>query len=337
MDDAKRRRRRQRMRRLFVLVAVVDLIGGGALAYALTRPTNLRPAHPRADAVVAHPINPLTLTVSTSSSATDVASSTTGSGAVRRQHRPHRRAVVKPKPSTGCRFDVSAARGAVASERAAGYRVGFAVMTAAHRTVVALNANTQNYGASVTKALLLVAYLHQYAAQGLDSAAAAELTQMIEVSDNTAADWVYAHLPSPTSDVEAVAAEAGMTGFRLDLSDPVYTLGQSLVTAHDLAGLFADIGQIMPARYERFGMNLLVHVQERVGLLAAGLPGVVYSKEGWKPENPGLLGAPYVVNQAAQFTCRGVTYGVAVTVGHAADQTAAEGVVQRITSSLMDY
>jgi hypothetical protein len=114
-------------------------------------------------------------------------------------------------------------------------------------------------------------------------------------------------------------------------------LGQSLVTAHGFAQFFANIQSMMPARYRKFGMNLLGHVEQRVGLLAAGLPGTVFSKEGWKPEGSGLLGAPYVVNQAAQFSCRGVRYGIAVTVGHAEDETSAEAVVQRIASSLMNY
>ena len=328
---------RQRMRRLFVLVAVVDLIGGGALVYALTRP-GAQPRRSRTAALVAHPIDPLTLTASASTSTTaDAPSSTTADALAAGPHRRRRpQQVVKSRPSAGCGFDVSAARAAARSETAAGYQVGFALMTATGGTVAALNANTQNYGASITKAMLLVAYLRDSAGQGLDSTSNSELTSMIEASDNQAADRVYAHLTSPAQDVASVAADAGMTGFHLSLSDPVYTLGQSLVTAHDFAQFFAVIERLMPARYKSFGMNLLAHVEQRVGVLVAGLPGVVYSKEGWKPESPGLLGAPYVVNQAAQFVCHGVTYGIAVTVGHAPDQTAAEAVVQRIANSLMD-
>lgn len=81
-------------------------------------------------------------------------------------------------------------------------------------------------------------------------------------------------------------------------------------------------------------MHLLANVQERVGLLAAALPGVVYAKEGWKPEDSGQLGSPYIVNQAARFTDDGTTYGVAVTVGGAGDQTDGEVAVQRIVSAL---
>ena len=157
-----------------------------------------------------------------------------------------------------------------------------------------------NYSGSITKSMLLVAYLRQHADAPLGQAARYELGQMIEISDNDAADWVYAHLVSGR-DALSSRADAGMTRFQIDTSDPVYVLGQSLVTAGDFARLFARIDQLMPASQRSYGMYLLAHVQERVGLLAAGLPAVVYSKEGWKPEPDGLLGSPYIVNQAAQF------------------------------------
>ena len=48
-----------------------------------------------------------------------------------------------------------------------------------------------------------------------------------------------------------------------------------------------------------------------------------------------MLGAPYVVNQAAQFHLHGVTYGVAVTVGGVSDETEGEAVVQRVVAALM--
>jgi hypothetical protein len=298
----------------------------------------VRSGQATAAAMVAHPMNPLTMTngQATSTTVADRTSTTTtrhsGGVAPVLSHRHHHRAA---KPAvTGCGFDLAAARNAVASERARGAQVGFAVVTSTGRTLASVDAHQANYGASITKSMLLVAYLHDHIDSDLDSTAGSELTSMIEVSDNAAADWVYAHLTSPSADVEQVASMAGMPGFRLDTSDPVYTLGQSLVTAHDFARLFSVIGEMMPASHRSFGMHLLASVQERVGLLDAGLPGKVYSKEGWKPEDTGVLGAPYVVNQAAQFSCRGQTYGIAVTVGHVADQSAGEAVVQRVASSL---
>jgi hypothetical protein len=234
----------------------------------------------------------------------------------------------------GCSMDLSAATHTAEAEHTAGYRIGFALVTSSGHSLTAFTPATPNYGASITKAMLLVAFLSDRASEGLSAVDREELSEMIEGSDNNAANWVYQHLRSPTADVRRVASEAGMTGFHLDLSDPVYVLGQSLVTAGDFARFFSVIEAFMRPRYRNFGMRLLAGVNERVGLLAAHLPGVVYSKEGWKPENVGTLGAPYIVNQAGQFSCGGVTYGVAVTVGRAADQETAESVVQRIVSAL---
>ncbi len=247
----------------------------------------------------------------------------------------HRKRRGRPTTPTaaGCSLHLASARH-VADAEGARYRIGFALMTSAGRTLAAVAPTTENYGGSITKSMLLVAFLRDWAADGLSAAARQEMAAMIEVSDNTAADWVYAHLKTPSADVERVATDAGMTGFHLDTSDPVYVLGQSRLTAGDFARFFSRIETLMPASERQYGMGLLASVQERVGLLAAGLPGVVYSKEGWKPENAGMRGAPYIVNQAGQFSCAGVTYGIAITVGQAPDQDTAQSAVQRIASAL---
>jgi hypothetical protein len=217
-----------------------------------------------------------------------------------------------------------------------GVTVGFAIYGANGQMPGGENATTENYGGSITKSMLLVAYLRQIGNGGLTPQVQDELESMIEVSDNDAADWVYAHLASPHSAVLDVASNVGMTGFQLDTSDPVYVLGQSHVTANDLARLFADIGSLMPAAQRSFGMGLLSHLAsaDQVGLLQAGLPGVVYSKEGWKPEPDGLEGAPYIVNQAGQFSKDGNTYGIAFTIAGASDKPSAEAIIERIASSL---
>jgi hypothetical protein len=348
--DRRRRQARRRLRRLIATVIAVDLVGGGALAYALTRPND----HP-AKAAAAPALTVLSAATAPPTTRTRRTTSTTGTtssrvAAARRRHRSIPAATQMSKPSQsraptlapsvraqarrGCSFHLAAARHVAESEQADGYRIGFAMVTSAGRTLAAAAPDTPNYGASITKSMLLVAFLRDWATDGLSATDRDELTAMIEVSDNNAADWVYEHLRNPSADVERVAGDAGMTGFHPDTTDPVYVLGQSLVTAGDFARFFSNIETLMPASGRRFGMSLLAGVQERVGLLAAGLPGTVYSKEGWKPENAGTLGAPYVVNQAAQFTCRGVRYGIAVTVGQATDQATAESVVQRIASAL---
>ena len=217
-------------------------------------------------------------------------------------------------------------------------KVGYALFNSGGKLVANYNDATENYGASITKAMLLVAYLKQVGTNAVSAQAQTELTQMIENSDNASANWVYAHLTNGAAAVNAVASTAGMTGFQLDdTSDPLYVLGQSKITANDFAKFFANIDTSLPAAQKTFGLQLLSNLSasDQVGLLKAGLPGTVYSKEGWKPENAGLEGAPYIVNQAAQFTVAGTTYGVAVTVGGATDQTSAEAIIQKLVTALI--
>ncbi len=336
---AKRRRQVRRRRRTLAAVVLLALVAAGA--GILTQSGQRRAAATNAlapAAGLASTSSGYTITYPggvgiTSSGTTGSVSPTTSTAGPGRKPPAHRKPAAPA--STGCSFDVGSARRVIEAEQAAGYRIGFALVTSTGRTLAAVAAGTPNYSASITKSMLLVAYLRDSAAGGLSAAARQELTAMIEVSDNSAADWVYEHLTSPAANVEQVAADAGMTGFHLDTSDPVYVLGQSVVTAGDFARFFSRIETFMPAGARQFGMSLLAGVQERVGLLAAGLPGVVYSKEGWKPEDAGALGAPYIVNQAGQFSCGGVTYGIAVTVGQAQDEASGESVVQRIAGALI--
>ncbi len=221
--------------------------------------------------------------------------------------------------------------------------MGFALYDSSGNQLGNYNETSPNYGASITKSMLLVAYLKQVGSGTLSSEAKSQLTDLIENSANGSASapgpayWVYSHLTHGLSDVKAVASAAGMTGFEADTSDPLYTLGQSKITADDFAKFFSKIDTFMPASQKSFGLNLLSHLSsaDQNGLLQANLPGTVYSKEGWKPESSGLEGAPYVVNQAAQFSYNGATYGIAVTVGGTSDQGSGEAIVLKIGKALM--
>jgi len=241
-----------------------------------------------------------------------------------------------PPPPPPSLPNVNAALEVVRASEADGVTVGFAIYSSNGQMLGGYGATSENYGGSITKSMLLVAYLQQTGNGIISPEAQGELESMIEVSDNDAADWVYAHLSSPNRAVLSVAASVGMTGFQLDTSDPVYVLGQSLVTANDLAMLFADIGNLIPPAQRSFGMGLLSHLSsaDQVGLLQAGLPGAVYSKEGWKPEPDGLEGAPYIVNQAGRFSVNGNTYGIAFTVAGVSDKPSGEAIIERIAAAL---
>ena len=212
----------------------------------------------------------------------------------------------------------------------AGVKVGFAVVAAGGQVLAQENATMQVPGASITKAMLLVAYLHQLAGAPLGPVASAHLQAMIEQSSNPDGSWVYAHLGAHA--VQHVAAAAGMTRFRLDVSDPSYTLGQSLVTALDQARLFAKIDQLLPARYRQYGIGLLQSISagDRWGILNAGV-GVGASKAGWKPEP----GAGWVVNQAGQVQVQGQSAGLAVVSEGSASLTAGERIMQTVAGDLL--
>jgi PlyCA-like lysin len=215
---------------------------------------------------------------------------------------------------------------------------------------------TQNYGASITKAILLTMYLNQVGAGTLSGTARTDLSDMIEKSDNQAADRVYSRITGTPQSISTYAKNTlGMTGFQIDTSDNLYILGQSKITADDFARFFSKIDQYIPntgdagtvgtkqhATMRDFGLDLLSHITQQVGLLQSGLPQTVYSKEGWKSEPTGAVGAPYVVNQAAQFTDGTATYGVAVTVGGIKDpqdlnkdQADGEQIIKDIVSALV--
>ena len=220
-----------------------------------------------------------------------------------------------------------------------GTKVGYAIYDSTGKSMGSYNI-FENYGASITKSMLLVAYLNQVGAGTLDPAAQSELTAMIEQSDDNAANQVYKLLNNPSSEIQAVAQQAGMTGLKLNTSDPLYILGQSQIRADDFAKFFAKIDTMFPSSQHDFALQLLSHVTPNAGLLQAGLPDPVLSKEGWKPEpdntNPfGREGAPYIVNQAAQFSSVDTTYGVAVTVSGTANEQSGETIIKNVVSALV--
>ena len=234
-------------------------------------------------------------------------------------------------------IDDQAAQQAAQQASTGSTKVGYGLYDSNGNLLASYNGTSANYGASITKSMLLVAYLKQVGSGTLSAQAKSELTNMIENSDNASANWVYSQLSNGPAAVKDVANSAGMSGFVFnDSSDPIYLLGQSQITANDFARFFAKINTYIPSSQRQFGLNLLANLSsaDQNGLLQAGLPGTVYSKEGWKPEPAGTDGAPYVVNQAAQFTENGTTYGVGVTVSGTTDQSAGETIVKNVVSAL---
>jgi hypothetical protein len=211
-----------------------------------------------------------------------------------------------------------------------GVKVGFAIVSAGGQVLAQDNDTAQVPGASITKAMLLVAYLDKVGSAPVNPTAAAHLQAMIEQSSNPDGSWVFAQVGARA--VHQVAAAAGMTGFVLDTSDPAYTLGQSRVTALDFARFFARVDQLMPAANRGYGMALLENISasDHWGILNAGV-GVGASKAGWKPEP----GAGWVVNQAGQLRLQGQTAGIAVVSDGSSSLAAGEQIMQTVASDLL--
>lgn len=160
--------------------------------------------------------------------------------------------------------------------------------------------------ASVVKALILAAELQRVAddGRGLDPGVAAELGRMITVSDNGAASTVFARVGPERLD--AIAHRAGLSDFRSST-----TWGASEISAADMAALFADLGRVLPARHERFGLGLLGSIvpAQRWGIarVAAERGWSVRFKGGWRVDPVGAI-----VNQAAELRRDGAERAIAV-------------------------
>jgi hypothetical protein len=154
--------------------------------------------------------------------------------------------------------------------------------------------------ASVVKAMLLVTYLRQH--RTVSDSMRATLTRMITVSDNAAADAVYAHVGR--SAVQRLARVAHMTTFRAGSAWIV-----SKVAPADMARFFRDMEKYVPAPHRRFANSLLAHVvsHQRWGIPVAAEPRGyrVYFKPGW-------LGAWILANEAARLERERVRIGLAV-------------------------
>jgi beta-lactamase class A len=146
--------------------------------------------------------------------------------------------------------------------------------------------------ASTVKAMLLAAELQRLEREGLalDDETAGLLEAMITISDNEAADAIYARSGDPG--MLAVARQAEMADFTV-----AGDWGNAQVSAADLASLFAHLERVLPERFRVFGLGLLGSVtpEQSWGIPQAAHPRwAVRFKGGWLPDR-GL------VHQAAQL------------------------------------
>jgi len=175
----------------------------------------------------------------------------------------------------GWRDGIPAAR-AYAQTRAG--EIAFAVRT---ERGASGDAQDRVYGsASVTKAMLLAAYLRQPAvsSRALRPADRNLLTPMIRWSSNKDASRVN-RLLGPGA-LERVARRVGMTSF----STLPECWSCSRITARDQTRFFLRVDRLLPRRHRAYGMGLLERVvpRQRWGVALAAPEGWrLYFKGGW--------------------------------------------------------
>jgi hypothetical protein len=185
-------------------------------------------------------------------------------------------------------------------------------------------------GASVVKALLLVAYLRQpdVRARPLRPDERQILAPMIRWSNNHDASAVVTKLGA--AKIDRVAHRAGMWRFHLDT-----WWGRSLITAREQTRFFFHIDSLVPPRHRAYAMELLrtvVHTQ-RWGIGEAIPRGwTAYFKGGWGS------GRGLVDHQVALLTRGHERVSVAVLTttngGHAAGKATLRGVFRRLLRGL---
>ena len=159
--------------------------------------------------------------------------------------------------------------------------------------------------ASVVKAMLLAAETRRlkHAGEGLDDATDSLLTSMITISDNAAADSIYARVGD--AGLNAAAERAGMTRFTV-----AGYWGNAQIAAADMARFFGDLDRQFPRRFREYAKGLLGSVTETESWgipEVAGRRWAVRFKGGWLPDHA-------LVHQAAELRERDGERRLAIVV-----------------------
>ena len=173
------------------------------------------------------------------------------------------------------------------AKRFARHRAGSAsfAIVGEHGNLRGLRVQRQFHSASVVKAMLLVSYLRRPSVRHrrLHGAEKAILEPMIERSDNSAANQIYASVGN--DGLDRLARATGMRRFV-----PSVVWGLSEITAADQAPFFFRLRRYIPKRHRRYAFHLLSHVvtPQRWGVPRARPRGWhVYFKGGWVPSSSG--------------------------------------------------
>jgi hypothetical protein len=185
-------------------------------------------------------------------------------------------------------------------------------------------------GASVTKAMLLVAYLRKadHAGRGLTAYERSRLRPMIRVSSNAAASWAYGQLGDVP--LRRLAWRAEMNQFTICCR---WTLAR--FSARDQAKFFRRFERLTPPRFRDYARGLLssIHARQSWGIPSVARPRgfSVFFKGGWRGTVLGKL-----VHQAALLRYRRSEFSLSVlTDGNPSTRygiATIAGVTKRLTS-----
>ncbi len=300
-------RRRVRRRRLIAAVVAIDLLGMGALAFALTRPSH----HPASTTVsatalsapVAHPQAPQTLIGDTGGAPVAPAPV-----AHRRRHRkPPAPATTSPAARTGAQ--ASFERLASSLPGASGIAVG----SLSGGPTVTYGSLQVGHAWSTMKVPVLTTLLSQLERGGgaLSSAQRADATAALEASDNSAAEALFSALESSNGGLAGASQALQNTLRRAGDAQTVIntapnssgftTWGQSEWSAGGEVAFYRALagGCLLSRSDTSYVLSLMGQVtsDQRWGAGSAGYPaGVTLAfKGGWGPEN----GGGYLVRQTA--------------------------------------
>ena len=190
-------------------------------------------------------------------------------------------------------------------------------------------ADRQFFSASVTKALLLVAELRRLRREEavLDDATRSLLEQMITLSDNEAADAIYARVGD--AGLNEVAEAAGMSRFSGDVGH----WSNAQITATDMALFMSRLDELLNLPGGRAGSKLLasVHPTQSWGVPDVAPDGArVRLKGGWRPSDSGQL-----VHQAARVDMDDKSYALAILTDGNPSMSYGEKTIRLIAAALL--
>jgi hypothetical protein len=222
-------------------------------------------------------------------------------------------------------------RAIAAARRFAGSREGsvaFAVLGGGGR-IVGRRTRERYESASLVKAMILVAYLRDLAAQGR-APTELELTRMgdmIRVSDNFSASELYEQLTPGV--IDDLAAEAGMRSFE---SNDFW--GNCVVTAADQVRFFLSLDRLLPAAHRDFARDLLENIASfhSWGIPEAARPDWrAFFKGGWRPD----ADEGEIVHQAALLERGSRKLAIAVLTDEGPSETYGHDTIRGIARRLL--